>query len=258
MLAEWPDGLRAVVKVERSRLPTGKTAQREISASTHPQREVAYYETAKLFGFDDVVPETVLFDVGGRAASAQAWAAAEPFGALHEGMQARKASEWLQGFFEAASQIPKLQWLKLFFLDFLSGARDRHANNVGVQVVLGENGAKRSLVVWDNAVCFGTTMRYYHSVFHKHLFRDAVALDPIWRSVSSVTTADLRALLLGFLPPVQAEHACIRKDFFEAFPHRLPWSRLSKGRDDPSSFPAYEDLFRAVFKKLAEKNQILV
>jgi len=242
--ARWQDGTRALVKFSKEKLPSGKVAQRGITALSHPRREVAFWQLASLYGYQDIVPETVLFELDGAEASAQAWISAAPLSSFRKSLRSRRNPNWVSDLIAVCSLVPKTQWTKLVILDFVAGARDRHANNVGVRVLLDGGTVSHGLVAWDNAVSFGQTLRFYHQIFHKYLFHERIHLDPLWDSFMSVTEDQIRDALSGLVSPVEVEHACVRKAFLETFPYKMPWAKVSQRTMGVSSFPAYETMFR--------------
>jgi hypothetical protein len=170
--ATYGSGLKALVKFDKPVSPSGRSEQRGIPISTHPRREVAYYEMSKLFGFSSIVPETCLIDLKGRRASAQEYKPALHLEELNAELTDRSDyRSWKHEFSKTVRQYTSLSEIRqMVILDIVSGQRDRHANNLGVVPSL-EPGKPGKLVVWDNAAAYGMTFKLYHNVFHKHLFR---------------------------------------------------------------------------------------
>lgn len=248
--ARWKDGTRAVLKLPRDRLPNGKEFQRELPVCSHPQREVAFYRLAEVFGYDYFVPKTVLVSYCGEKASAQAYVNSKHLNCFSAKLDSEDAVEWTEGLREAATYVSRLDWLRLVLLDLVAGARDRHSNNVGVAADPKKKPSGRSqLVAFDNAVTFGRTFRYYHEVFHKFLFRSEIDLDPAWGSFTSVRESDFRDAISGLVSPVEVDHAWIRYRYAIEFPYRLPWEKISCGEDAPRDFPPREKLFGDVPQK---------
>lgn len=243
LLAVWPDDLKAVVKLAKEALPNGKKAQRGILIKDHPRRELAFYQLAEAFGWDDLVPKVTLFTLKGKEASAQAFIPADHLKVFNKQLKSRENPRWVSALKSLATEVPKSSWLKLVLLDLVAGSRDRHANNVGLRILFEGDKAVFRLVAWDNPVAFGTTFRLYHQVFHKFLFRKTFHVDPVWEKFSSLRKEDLRVALSGLVSDLEVEHAWLRYQFAVDFPYRLPWEMMSHGSDLPSSFPAHADFF---------------
>ena len=245
LLATYKSGIKAVIKLAKKKLPNGKRRQRGITVISHPQREVAYYRLAKLLGFEDLVPETVLTEkaVEGHTASAQLFVPAVKLRSLQPRLSDVSSSTWKSDLVDTALRVPKSQWRKLLALDIIAGARDRHANNVGVLMRVSGGKPTYQVVAWDNAVTFGKTFEKYHNVFHKLLFRRVVNFDSVWPTLDSITQQDLHKALGGLLSPEEVAHAYLRLSFFQDYPYRLPWKVCSQGHDSPHEFPSYEPYF---------------
>lgn len=254
LLATYDSGLKAVIKISKEALPNGKTRQRGIPVLTHPQREIAFYELAKLLGFDHLVPETVLTTaaVPGFTASAQLFVPAQKLKQLEPELKDVHADSWMKTLASTASLVPRHVWRQLLALDLIACSRDRHAGNVGLRLRLVEDRPVYRLVAWDNAVSFGKTFRNYHNVFHKALFRTSVQFDDVWSVLDSITDAQLTDALSPYLDAEEVEHACARRRFFQEFPYRLPWKMLSRGHEDPADFPDY----RAYFEPFVEAERL--
>lgn len=250
LVATYRGGLRAVLKPVKERMPPsprhehGATQQRGILVSTHPYRERAYYKLAKLLKFTDLVPETVLTTYNGVDASAQIFVTASHLSELNKKLVDTHAPGWSAEVVRTALLVPKRYWRQLLALDFIAGARDRHANNIGIQSRVQGDRAIYRLVAWDNAVTFGLTFAKYHNVFHKFMFRDQVDYDDVWPTLDRITLAAMHKTLDGLITDAEIEHAYRRLCFFrDDFPYRLPWRVCSKGENSPAAFPAYADYF---------------
>ncbi len=245
LLASYEGGVRAIVKVPKSKLPSGHRAQRGIPAELHPTREVAFYRAALALGCGDLVPETVLTAraVPGVVASAQVFVPARTLGKIRPELRDVDAPGWGAALAEACTVVPKMFWKRLLAVDVVGGSRDRHANNVGLVMHVDGDQLIHRIAAWDNAVSFGRTFDRYHNVFHKHIFRRSVLFDDVWPVLDGLTRADLRDAVGGLLEPDEVEHAFLRARFFVDFPYRLPWKVCSKGNDDSRGFPDYRDYF---------------
>jgi hypothetical protein len=248
LLATYDGGVRAIVKMSKSKLPSGKRSQRGIPAALHPTREVAFYRAALLLGYGDLVPETVLTTkaVPGTVSSAQLFVPAHHLNELQPRLKNVNAADWGPTLAETCMVVPKRFWKHLLAVDILGGVRDRHANNVGFLVHEENDRPIYRLVAWDNAVSFGKAFDRYHNVFHKYLFRRSVDLGDTWEALDKLTRADLRDALGDYLQPSEIEDAFLRVRFFIDYPYRLPWKVCSKGDDSPHGFPEYRSYFDPV------------
>lgn len=257
LLATYSSGVRAVVKPVKDTLPNGKKKQRGISVATHPYREVAYYELAKLLGFEDVVPETVLTHkaVKDKVASAQLFVPNTlKLKDIEPDLRDTHTKGWSKLLTQAALRVPKAYWRQLLALDIIAGTRDRHSNNVGVRLRVSEGKAVYRLVAWDNAVCFGESFKLYHNVFHKFIFRHSVNFDAVWPVWDDLTLEDFHDTFSELLSQKEIAHAYLRLRFFQDYPYRLPWKVVSEGHDCPQEFPDY----RAYFEPVVESTDRLV
>lgn len=245
LLATYEGGLRAIVKVQKSELPSGHKRQRGIPAKVHPLHEVAFYRAAELLGYEDIVPETVLTRkaVPGHLSSAQMFIPAHQLGDLQPALKKTDAPHWGEILAETCLAVPKVFWKQLLALDVLAGVRDRHANNVGFVVKLEGDRPTYRIVAWDNAVTFGKAFDRYHNVFHKYLFRRSVDLGSVWKSFDNLTPAALTDAVGAYLQPSEIRDAYLRTRFFLDFPYRLPWRVCSKDHDSPHDFPDYKSYF---------------
>lgn len=245
LVAEYADGTRALLKPRRERSPSGKLRQRGLRVSTAPEREVAFYRVAKMVGYDDLVPETVLTTAAldGVPCSAQQYVTAYHLKRLCPRLKDTQDERWGDWLARASLVVPKKYWRRLLLLDVLAGSRDRHANNVGVTATLSGERMVYRLVAWDNAASFGKTFDRYHNVFHKFIFRKAVDWDEVWPVAERVTRDGLTAAIGDLLSPEEVEHAYLRVQFFLSFPYRLPWRVCSDGKDGANEFPRYSDWF---------------
>ena len=244
LVATYRGGLRAVIKPVKETMPSGKPRQRGIAVRTHPFRECAYYQLAKLVGFDHLVPETVMIEHEGVKASAQAFLPAMHLRDLNPKLKDVHARGWRRGVVKTAAKVPRRFWRQLVALDLIAGSRDRHANNVGIQMVLHEEKPAYRLVAWDNAVTFGLTFAKYHNVFHKFMFRTALDFEDVWPALDKLTQDDFIVALAEYLTAQEIEHAWLRLVFIrDAFPYRLPWTLCSGGSDEADGFPAYASFF---------------
>lgn len=244
LLAMYRGGQRAVLKPAKTTMPNGNRRQRGIEVATHPYRERAFYLLAKLIGFDHLVPETVITTYKGRYASAQEYKAAMHLRDINPKLKDPKSKGWRGEVTRTALMVPKRYWRQLLALDFIAGARDRHANNVGITMRIADDRPTYRLVAWDNAVTFGLTFAKYHNVFHKFMFRNRVDFTDVWPSLEDLTLDDFGAALHGLITDEEIRHAYLRLTFFrDDFPYRLPWKRCSQGNDDPAAFPSYADYF---------------
>lgn len=245
LLATYEGGVKAIVKVAKSKLPSGHRAQRGIPVELHPTREVAFYSAALALGYDDLVPETVLTKkaVPGATSSAQLFVPASHLDDVVPELRDLDDPKWGRHLVRACSRVPDVFWKRLLLLDILGGVRDRHANNVGLRMSVEDDVPVYKNVAWDNAVSFGRTFDRYHNVFHKHIFRKSVDLGDEWGVIDRLTRADLRYSLGDYLQPDEIEHAFLRLCFFRDFPYRLPWKVCSDGNDDPHEFPDHMRYF---------------
>ncbi len=257
LLATYRDGTKAVLKSSKKRMPSGRKTQRGLLVRSQPNREVAFYQLSQLFkklshqldpknpdpGFD-FVPETVLTQYKDKEASAQLFMPAK---CLHDFEPKLKKSAgkpaWRKLLVKTSAMVPKRYWRQLLALDIVSGSRDRHANNIGVQLKIKSERPVYRLVAWDNATSFGQTFEKYHNVFHKSIFRKSVPFDDVWRVLNKVTHDDLLKTLSPFLSAEDIDHAYLRTRFFLDYPYRLPWKVCSLGHDDSNEFPSYADYF---------------
>ncbi len=248
LLATYENGVKAIVKVSKDRLPSGHRRQRGIAASLHPTREVAFYRAASLLGFNDLVPETALTlkAMPGQTASAQLFVPAHHLNEVEPRLKEINNKHWGKVLAETCAAVPMQLWKNLLAVDILGGVRDRHANNVGFVLRTKNDAPSYSIVAWDNAVSFGKSFDRYHNVFHKYLFRRSVDLGGTWKPLDRLTRADLRDALGDYLLPEEIEDAYLRVRFFIDFPYRLPWKVCSKGIDDPHAFPKYRSYFDPV------------
>jgi len=255
LLATYANGVKAIVKPAKRKLPNGKTTQRGISVGSHPRREVAFYQLSKLLGFN-IVPETVLTTkaVPGVEASVQVFMPAYHLKQFNPKLSDVHNKGWKTTLIKTALRVSKDQWRQLLALDIIAGARDRHANNVGVTMHIEDNRPIYNLVAWDNAATFGLTFARYHNVFHKYLFRQSVNFDKIWPVLDKITLKDLRRTLGPYVSEEEVGHAFMRMEFFQEYPYKLPWRVASDGNDGPSDFPDY----KAFFEPVVEKAQHLV
>ena len=246
LLATYENGMRAIIKVAKSKLPSGHSKQRGIPAELHPTREVAFYRAAKLLGYGDLVPETVLTTkaCSGRLASAQLFIPAHHLNELQPKLKNTDDKKWGALLAETCMVVPKQFWKNLLAVDILGGVRDRHANNVGLLVRSQDDRPTYRVVAWDNAVSFGKAFDRYHNVFHKFLLRRSFDFAGTWGSIERLQRGELRDSLGEFLRPVEIEDAYLRVQFFLDFPYRLPFRVCSDGNDSPHAFPDYQRYFR--------------
>lgn len=251
LLATYEGGVKAIVKVMKSKLPSGHHRQRGISASVHPLHEVAYYRVAQMFGYEHLVPETVLTmkAMPGYTASAQLFMPAHHLNELQPKLMNVDDPNWGAMLAETCTVVPKHFWKELLACDILAGVRDRHANNVGFLVRSENDRPLYRIVAWDNAVSFGRTFERYHNVFHKYLFRRSVDLGDVWKKLDGLTLQDLRASVGEYLQPEDLKHAFLRVRFFVDYPYRLPFKVCSKGHDSPHDFPDYKSYFESVVER---------
>ena len=245
LLATYEDGTRAIVKAMKERMPSGHLKQRGIAAILHPTREVAFYRAAEMFGYQDVVPETVLTikAVPGVVSSAQLFMPAHHLDEIQPALEDVDAPDWGDLLAQTCLVVPKKFWKHLLALDVLAGVRDRHANNVGILVKSDGERAVHRIVAWDNAVSFGKAFDRYHNVFHKYLFRRSVDLGDVWKKLDSLTLSEVRDAVGEYLTPDEVTDAYMRVRFFVDYPYRLPWRVCSKGHDSPHDFPEYRTYF---------------
>ena len=246
LLATYEDGRKAIVKLSKPALPNGKAMQRGIPTMSHPHREVAFYQLAKLLGFEELVPETVLTEKvhDGVVASAQQFVPAVHLRTLQPKLYETSRGDWYTLLKDMALHVPKKYWRRLVVLDIIAGVRDRHANNVGVLLFLAGRKPMYRLVAWDNAVSFGMTFDKYHNVFHKLLFRTSINLKDIWPVLDGLSHAAFTQALGGFLAADEIADAFLRMQFIREFPYRLPWRVMSGNHDGVNDFPAYLDFFQ--------------
>lgn len=244
LLATYDGGTKAVIKIAKKRMPSGRKTQRGLLVKSQPSREVAFYRLAVMFGFDHLVPETVLTQYDGKEASAQAYLPAVSLVDLEPRLaKSVGGSKWRDLVVKTCNLVPKHYWRQLLALDIVGGARDRHSNNVGMQLKIKSERPVYRLVAWDNATTFGTTFDKYHNVFHKLIFRKSVHFDDVWSVLNKVKRADLFKTLSPFIATEEIEHAYLRMRFFLDYPYRLPWKVCSQGHDDSNAFPTYASYF---------------
>jgi hypothetical protein len=248
LIATYENGVKAIVKVSKDRLPSGHRKQRGIPAALHPTREVAFYRAAKLLGFGDLVPETVitLKAMPGQFASAQVHVPAHHLNEMQPKLKDVNSKHWGALLAETCALVPQRFWKNLLAVDILGGVRDRHANNVGFVMHTENDRPAYHIVAWDNAVSFGKAFERYHNVFHKYLFRRSVDFGTTWEPLDRLTRADLNDALGDYLLPDEIEDAYLRVQFFLDYPYRLPWKVCSKGEDSPHAFPNYRSYFDPV------------
>ena len=251
LLATYENGVKAIVKVAKSKLPSGHRRQRGIPAELHPTREVAFYRAAELLGYGDLVPETTLTTkaVPGQVASAQLFVPAHHLDELQPRLKDVSDKHWGSLLAETCMVVPRKFWKNLLAVDILGGVRDRHANNVGFLMRSENDRPIYRIIAWDNAVSFGKAFDRYHNVFHKYLFRRSVDLGETWSSLDRLTRADLRDALGDYLLPDEIESAFMRVRFFIDYPYRLPWKVCSKGNDGPHDFPSYKTYFDPIVER---------
>jgi hypothetical protein len=248
LVASYNGGLQAVIKPVKEKLPNGKETQRGLSVSTQPYREVAFYRLAKLYGFQDIVPETVLTEkaIKGVVASAQEFLPAFHLRDLQPKLKDKDRADWSAKLRETALMVSKRYWRQLVVLDLVAGARDRHANNAGVLMNVTRTKPEYRLKAWDNACTFGKTFEKYHNVFHKYLFRNTLNLDALWPAIDKLTHRDFVATLGELISSDEVDHAWMRHQFIGEFPYRLPWKIMSEGNDTADGFPPYLSYFEPV------------
>lgn len=248
LIATYEGGVKAVIKAAKDKLPSGHHRQRGIPAELHPTREVAFYRAAKLLGYCDLIPETVLTTkaLPGVVASAQLFVPAHHLDELQPKLKDTNSKHWGSLLAETCMVVPMKFWKHLLSVDILGGVRDRHANNVGFLIRSQNEKPIYRIVAWDNAVSFGKAFDRYHNVFHKYLFRRSVDLGESWGPLDKLTRADLRDALDEYLQPEEIEDAYLRVQFFLDYPYRLPWKVCSKGNDGPHDFPSYRSYFDPV------------
>jgi hypothetical protein len=245
-LATYENGIKAVIKRAKKLSPQGKKTQRGLLVSTLPRREVAFGKLARLIGpdFMAVTTETVLIDLDGQEASAQKWVTAFHFKDLDNELADRDNDGWVKAFRKVAKLVPEDTWIKLIILDVISGARDRHSNNIGLQLSLaGKGQARYRAVGWDNACTFGRYFRKYHNVIHKYLYPKSIDLTPYWKRLEAIKWPRFYQTFAGLLKDGEIEHAYLRLQFMLEFPYRLPFQIISQGNFDPRQFPEYKPFF---------------
>lgn len=243
-LVRYKNGIRAVVKHATHRLPNGKTRQRGIPVRTHPYREVAFYNMAKLLGWSDLVAETVLVRRNGKTYSAQLYTPSMHLPDIEPKLEDVSRPDWMFILRDACLQMSIEDWRRVVILDLINGSRDRHVNGAGVTLKLDGNKAIYHPLLWDNAVSGGLTFDRYYSVFHRALFSRAINLDPFLDQLSIIKLADVQHVTAGLWNSEEQSHAWQRIRFILRYPYRIPWSMMSKGIDDKDEFPDYADWFK--------------
>lgn len=258
IVGKWSNGLKAIIKVSHKELPDGKTTQRDLPAKTQPFREVAFYQLAQMFGWQDIIPETVLTEYLGRPASAQLYMPASKLTDLQPYLKKDKSDDekkWITALRLACQRVPTRDWLRLMVLDMVACSRDRHINNVGLRMVISGDGERPLYhpIGWDNSTSFGLTFAKYHNVFHKYLFRHTLNLSRYWKELESFSLSDFQDAIgstksaqgktVPLLSELEVEHAYARLQWMLEYPYRLPWKVCSKGHDDANGFPSYKSWF---------------
>lgn len=246
-LVTFENGVEAIMKVAAtSTMKNHRAMQRGLKTKTMPMREVAFYNLAKVFGFEDVVPETVLGSFHDYPASFQQYVTSSKLYDVEPRLRQPGDKEgWSVALRETLRDVvPFGDTLRLTVLDFLAAARDRHGANYGTRLDVTSGKARWRLVGWDNGCGFGLTQESYHCVAHKFLFRYAFDMSSVWDALSKVTRSELVKALSGLIPPLAIDHVWMRLQFVIAFPHRMPWVTLSGGSDDPDGFPSYAAFFK--------------
>jgi hypothetical protein len=246
-LVTYKTGMQAIMKIALTKTTKRKSdLQKGIPVETMPKREVAFYRLSKLLGFD-VVPETILHNFHGYSASFQQYVTSAKLYDLEPRLRypEKDKGAWVIALRETLrDKVPTDDTLRLTVLDFLACARDRHAANYGVRLDVSGPKARWRLVGWDNGCSFGLTQERYQCVAHKYLFRYALDLEPVWKSLLAVRRSDLHAELCDFIDGEAVEHIWHRVQFITLFPHRMPWKTLSQGSDSPETFPSYAAFFQ--------------
>jgi hypothetical protein len=246
-LVTYPNGMQAVMKIASAQTTKNQRAeQRGFKAEELPRREVAFYKLAKLCGFDEVVPETVLHSFNDVEASFQRYVTGVKIYDLDPRLQmSAKRDEWPIALRQALrDKVQISDTARLTTLDFLACSRDRHAANYGARLDTSNGKARWRLVGWDNGCSFGLTQTRYHCVAHKHLFRYAFDLEPVWETLLNLRRSQLVSELGELLGEEAVDHVWHRSQFVLTFPHRMPWKTLSQGCDSPDSFPSYAEFFQ--------------
>lgn len=250
LVATYQGGIKAILKLAKRKMPNGKKTQRDLTVRSQPNREVAFYELSKMLGFDHLVPETVMTEYHGRRASAQLFVPAVTLAELEPKLKDGVGqSDWRDLVKKTCTIVPKRYWRQLLALDIIGGARDRHTNNVGLQLRMSDVGQPGiqpvfRLIAWDNATTFGQTFTKYHNVFHKLLFRKSVMFDDVWHILNKTSHEDLYKTLSPYIDDIEVDHAYMRMRFFLDYPYRLPWKVCSLGNDDSNAFPSYAEYFQ--------------
>lgn len=245
-IAKYSNGVKAVIKLKKKAVSSGKEAQREIPFSTHPDRELAYYNLAKLLGWESLVPETVLTEIEGKPASAQLFYPALQLPELAPQLKDMSdESAWIAALKKACRKAKKQDWVRLCIMDLIAGQRDRHANNVGMIVTFNDDMKPiMKVLAWDNACTFGLTFKRYHNVFHKFLFANAFpGFDQHYDKLENITRDSLVEALGPQLSALEVSHAYERLQWLLAFPYKLPYRLISEGGQHSRDFPLYEDWF---------------
>lgn len=248
LLATYENGVRAIIKATKDKLPSGHRKQRGIPAQLHPTREVTFYRAAQLLGSADIIPETVLTvkAVPGVVSSAQVFIPAYHLSKLAPKLKDIDDPGWGSLLADTCLVVPKTFWKRLLAVDIVGGVRDRHANNVGLVMHVVDDKPAYRIAAWDNAVSFGKTFERYHNVFHKYIFRRSVDFDEAWYALDKLNISEMRDAFGEYLQPDELYHAYLRARFFIDFPYRLPWKVCSKGNDGPHDFPDYRTYFDPV------------
>lgn len=243
ILAEYANGVRAVLKIAKHKMPSGKETQRGLSVWSQPFREVAYYRLAKAIGWHDLVPETVLLKTK-TPISAQQYRLAARMEDVEPRLKDEGHKHWHKHLIKAALRADRDAWLRLVLLDLIAGHRDRHANNAGLVLVQRDGQMVWRPIAWDNATSQGAPgFGMYRSVYHKDLFGDSLDIEPHWSTLQQITREEVLAAGAGLISPVECEHNYRRLEFMRRYPYRLPWSIMSKNRHGKDDFPIYADFF---------------
>ena len=251
LLATYKNGVRAIVKPVRSAFPSGHERQANMPASSLPDAEVAYWQLSRLFGWSDMVPETVWIRQGKLHGSAQQFhPTATKLYAMDKQLRQAKAGTdaWRRALVDTSMQIPQHDWLRLLVLDLLAAHRDRHVHNVGVRFDVVQNEVQHRLVVWDNSPAFGAAFGRYHSVFHKVLFYNEVpeAVGEHIALVANTPFDEYEDALRERLTGMQVQHTFQRAQWLRERAYKLSWRRMSANAGDSKDFPAYEGFFRPI------------
>ena len=236
-LATYKGGVKGILKLQ----PFTTEKYRGVSERLFPVHEVAAYRLDKeILGFD-VVPETVLTELGGRVASVQEFKQTGHLPReLVPGIFNRDLPEWKEKIAKLFSRANLDDMLRIVVLDLVINNADRHGRNILIDPIQER--------VWaiDNGLAFGSAYVKYRCIFHKYLFYAQFVIPTVViDKLAQITRADLNKSLKGLLVKQEREETWWRIQFIIQHQDRLAYKRMSAGKGfENGHFPTYEEWFR--------------